>query len=51
MYIEPFLGEVSSGGGGGGGGGALFFSYVGLGPSSTVHQKKYQEFQAPKNNI
>ena len=36
------------GGGGGGGGGTLIFSaYVGSGPASTVHPKKYQEFQAP----
>ena len=33
--------------GGGGGGGV----YVGSGPTSTVHPKKYQEFQAPQNNI
>ena len=32
---------------GGGGGTLIFSSYVGSGPASTVHQKKYQEFQAP----
>ena len=38
------------GGGGGGGGGTLIFSaYVGSDPVSTVHSKKYQEFQAPQN--
>ena len=31
------------------GGGTLIFSaYVGSDPASTVHPKKYQEFQAPK---
>ena len=37
-----------------GGGGVVlsFFSaYVGSGPASTVHPKKYQEFQAPQKNI
>ena len=31
-------------------GGVLSFfpSYVGSGPGSTIHQKKYQEFQAPQ---
>ena len=30
-------------------GGTLIFSaYVGSDPASTVHPKKYQEFQAPK---
>ena len=34
------------------GGGYSFFSpYVGSGPASTVHPKKYQEFQAPQKNI
>ena len=34
---------------GGGGGGTLNFSaYEGSGPASTLHPKKYQEFQAPK---
>ena len=28
-----------------------FSSYVGLGPASTLHPKKYQDFQAPKINI
>ena len=38
--------------GGGGGGGTLnFSSYVGLGPASALHPKKYQEFQAPPKNI
>ena len=33
----------------GGGGGTLIFSaYVGSDPASTVHPKKYQEFQAPQ---
>ena len=36
---------------GGGGGYSHFFSYVGSGPASTVHPKKYQEFQAPQKNI
>ena len=37
---------------GGGGAVTLFFSsYVGSGPASTIHLKKYQEFQAPKKNI
>ena len=32
-------------------GGTLnFSSYVGSGPASTVHPKKYQEFQAPQIN-
>ena len=36
----------------GGGGGTLIFSaYVGSDPASTVHPKKYQEFQAPQKNI
>ena len=36
----------------GGGGGTLTFSaYVGLDPASTVHPKKYKEFQAPQKNI
>ena len=36
----------------GGGGGTLIFSaYVGSDPASTVHPKKYQEFQAPQINI
>ena len=37
---------------GGGEGGTLIFSaYVGSDPASTVHPKKYQEFQAPQKNI
>ena len=28
-----------------------FSSYLGSGPASTVHPKKYQEFQAPPKNI
>ena len=35
----------------GGGGVPSFFSYAGLGPASTVHPKKYQQFQAPQKNI
>ena len=39
----------------GGGGTLTFSSYVGSGLASTVQppppQKKYQEFQAPQNNI
>ena len=27
----------------------IFSSNIGSGPASTVHQKKYQEFQAPQN--
>ena len=34
--------------GGGGGGTLIFSSYVGSGPASTLHPKKYQEFQASK---
>ena len=35
-----------------GGGGTLIFSaYVGSDPASTIHPKKYQEFQAPQKNI
>ena len=35
-----------------GGGGTLIFStYVGSDPASTVHPKKYQEFQAPKKKF
>ena len=45
----------SWGGGGGGGGGyshtLIFSSYVGSGPASTVHPKKYQEFQTHKKNL
>ena len=26
----------------------IFSSYVDSGPASTIHPKKYQEFQAPK---
>ena len=38
--------------GGGGGGGTLnFSSYIGSGPASSIYPKKYQEFQAPQNNI
>ena len=33
------------------GGTLIFSSYVGLGTASTVHPKKYQEFQAPPKNI
>ena len=29
----------------------IFSSYVGSDPASTVHPKKYQEFQAPQKNI
>ena len=29
----------------------IFSSYVGSGPATTVHQKKYQEFQAPKKKL
>ena len=33
-------------------GGTLILSaYVGSGPASGVHPKKYQEFQAPPKNI
>ena len=33
-------------------GGTLFFSaYVGSDPASTVHPKKYQEFQAPQKYL
>ena len=35
-------------GGGGGGALSLFSPYVGSDPASTVHPKKYQEFQAPQ---
>ena len=35
-----------------GGGGTLIFSaYVGSDPASTIHPKKYQEFQTPQKNI
>ena len=35
-----------------GGGGTLIFSaYVGSDPASTVHPKKYLEFQVPQKNI
>ena len=37
--------------GGWGGGYSHFSSHVGSGPASTVHPKKYQEFQAPQINI
>ena len=37
--------------GGGGGGTLIFSSYVGSRPASTVHPKKYQEFQASPKNI
>ena len=30
------------------GGTLIFSSYLGLGPASTVHPKKYQEFQVPQ---
>ena len=33
------------------GGTLIYSSYVGSGPASTVHPKKYQEFQAPPKNI
>ena len=37
---------------GGGGGGVLsFFPYVGSGPASTVHPKKYPEFPATPKSI
>ena len=36
---------------GGGGGSLIFSTYVGSDPASTVHPKKYQEFQAPQKNI
>ena len=43
---------VAQGGGGWGGGGTLIFSsYVGLGPSSTVHPQKYQESQVPQKYL
>ena len=29
----------------------IFSSYVGSGPASTVHPKKYQEFQAPQKKF
>ena len=46
--ISALRERVSAGGGGGGGGeGVTFSSYVGSGPASTTHPKKYQEFQAP----
>ena len=33
-------------------GGTLILSpYVGSNPASTIHPKKYQEFQAPQKNI
>ena len=36
----------------GGGGTLIFFSsYVGSGPASTIHKKKYPEFQEPKKSI
>ena len=40
----------------GGGGGyshhsLIFSSYIGSGPASTVHPKKYQVFQAPQKNL
>ena len=37
--------------GGGGGGNIIFSSYVGSGPVSTVHPKKYQAFQAPQKYL
>ena len=41
-----------SGGGGGGYSHTLIFSsYVGFGPASTVHPKKYQEFQAHQKKL
>ena len=44
--------EPRGGGGGGGGGGTVILSsYVGSGPASTFHPKKYQVFQAPQKNI
>ena len=42
---------INPGGGGGGGGTLIFSSYVGSRPASTVHPKKYQEFQASPKNI
>ena len=33
------------------GGYSIFSAYVGSDPASTVHPKKYQEFQAPQKNI
>ena len=35
----------------GGGGGTLFPAYEGSDPASTIHPKKYQEFQAPPKKI
>ena len=35
----------------GGGGTIIFSAYIGSDPASTVHPKKYQEFQALQKNI
>ena len=34
-----------------GGGTLMFSSYIGLGPASTVHPQKYQEFRAPEKKL
>ena len=43
--------QQSWGGGGGYSQTLIFSSYVGSGPASSVHPKKYQEFQAPKKKF
>ena len=54
LYLNKFCnGRTDGRPGGGGGGGVLQFlsAYVGSGPESTIHPKKYQKFQAPPKNI
>ena len=48
-----FVTDAQTDGPGAGGGGVLQFlsAYVGSGPESTIHPKKYQKFQAPPKNI
>ena len=47
VFLHP-VGIGPSGGWGGGGVLSIFLHYVGSDPASTLHPKKYQEFQAPK---
>ena len=51
MAVSKDRFEAQGGGGGGGRGTLIFSAYVGSDPASTVHPKKYQEFQAPEKNI
>ena len=51
MLSLPKSGSSTPRGGGGGGVLLFFFAYVDSDPGSTVHPKKYPEYQAHQKNI